>query len=118
MSWPGCRRRTRSTLPVGRRWPPRLREPGEAPVTCWTWSAGDPAGGLHLGRPPAGDPPVALAGADGAGEALDAAAVGAGGAVRAVTPGLPPGAGMLWVVAATGVVSGVADAASAAAIGI
>jgi type VII secretion protein EccB len=105
-------------------WPalaPRLREPGDAPATCWTWSGdagAEPAGGVYLGRVPAGDPPIALAGADGAGAGLDAVAVGAGGAVRATTPGLPAGAGTTWVVSATGVAYGVSGPESAAALGI
>jgi type VII secretion protein EccB len=104
-------------------WPdvaPRLVEPAEAPATCWTWSGepgADPTGGVHLGRVPAAAP-VALARADGAGEGLDAVAVGAGGAVRATAPGVPAGAGTLWVVSASGVAHGVPDAASAAALGI
>ncbi len=104
-------------------WPdvaPRLVEPTEAPVTCWTWSGepgADPAGGVHLGRAPAAAS-VALARADGAGEGLDAVAVGAGGAVRATAPGAPAGAGTLWVVSASGVAHGVPDDASAAALGI
>jgi type VII secretion protein EccB len=104
-------------------WPavaPRLAEPPDAPATCWAWS-GDPGadltGGVHLGRLHAGVP-VPLAGADGAGEALDAVAVGAGGTVRATAPGVPAGAGTLWLVSASGVAYGVPDGASAAALGI
>lgn len=105
-------------------WPtvvPTLREPAEAPVTCWTWSGepgADPAGGLHLGRMPGAEPTVVLAGADGAGARVDAVAVGAGGAVRATAPGVPGGAGTVWLVSASGVANGVADEASAAALGI
>ncbi|MDT7581050.1 MAG: hypothetical protein QOK35_2314, partial [Pseudonocardiales bacterium] len=104
-------------------WPdvaPRLVEPAEAPVTCWTWSGdagADPVGDVHVGRmPPIA--PVSLARADGPGEELDAVAVGAGGAVRATAPGAPVGAGALWVVSAGGVAYGVPDGASAAALGL
>jgi type VII secretion protein EccB len=103
-------------------WPavaPRLREPAEVPAVCWTWSGNNPAGGVHLGRlPPSPGPPVALAQADGAGDALDAVAVGAGGAVRATAPGMAADAGVLWVVSSGGVAHGVPDEASAAALGI
>ena len=105
-------------------WPaaaPVLREPAEAPATCWTWSGApgaDPVGGVHLGPMPTAGPVVALAGADGAGPGLDAVAVGAGGAVRATAPGVPAGAGTVWLVSASGVAHGVADEATAAALGI
>jgi type VII secretion protein EccB len=103
-------------------WPataPVLREPAEAPAVCWTWTsaAADPVGGVHLGAPPAG-PVVSLAAADGAGPGPDAVVVGAGGAVRATAPGVPAGAGTVWLVSATGVAHGVADEATAAALGI
>ncbi len=105
-------------------WPagaPRLRDAAEAPVLCWTWSAdGGPEGGVWAGRaaPVAGAEPVTLAQADGPGERIDAVAVGPGGAVRATAPGRPPGAGPLWLVSGTGVAYGVADDATAAALGI
>ena len=105
-------------------WPevaPRLREPAETPVACWTWSGepgADPAGGVYLGRAPWAGGVVTLTQADGAGDALDAVVVGAGGAVRATAPGVAAGAGTLWVVSGTGVVHGVPDDASAAALGI
>jgi type VII secretion protein EccB len=105
-------------------WPsvaPRLREPAEAPAACWTWSGepgADPGGGVHLGRMPAAGGPVALARADGAGDALDAVAVGPGGAVLATAQGVPAGTGALWMVSAAGVAHGVPDDASAAALGI
>jgi type VII secretion protein EccB len=106
-------------------WPagsPRLRGPGDAPVVCWTWSAGgDPSGGVWLGAAlplPAGATPVPLAQADGAGGRVDAAAIGAGGAVRATGPGRAPDAGPLWLVSSTGVAYGVAGAATADALGI
>jgi type VII secretion protein EccB len=118
-----------AALPALRRvdlagWPaaaPVLREPAEAPATCWTWSGApgaDPVGAVHLGTMPPAGPVVALAGADGAGPALDAVAVGAGGAVRATGPGVPPGAGTVWLVSASGVAHGVADEPTAAALGI
>lgn len=97
-----------------------LREPSEAPVTCWTWSGeagANPEGAAWVGGRP-GAAPVVLAGADGAGPALDAVMVGAGGAVRATAPGAPAGAGTVWLVSAGGVAHGVTDAASAAALGI
>jgi type VII secretion protein EccB len=100
-------------------WPaaaPRTLEPAEAPIVCWTWSDdADPAGSVWAGRGAplgAGAFAVALAQADGAGEHVDAAAVGAGGAVRS------GGDGPLWLVSSTGVVHGVADDATAAALGI
>jgi type VII secretion protein EccB len=105
-------------------WPvaaPVLREPVETPVTCWTWSGepgADPAGGLHLGRMPTAGARVVLAGADGAGIGLDAVVVGEGGAVRASAPGVAPEAGTVWVVSSGGVAHGVADDATAAALGI
>jgi hypothetical protein len=105
-------------------WPagaPRLREAAEAPVLCWTWSAdGSPHGGIWAGQAPplAGAAPVPLAQADGPGERIDAVAVGPGGAVRATAPGRPPGAGPLWLVSGTGVAYGVADDATAAALGV
>jgi hypothetical protein len=104
-------------------WPafaPPLREAADAPVTCWTWSGeagADPEGEVRIGRVPA-PASVVLAAADGAGPALDAVVVGAGGTVRATAPGVPPGAGTLWVVSAGGVAHGVADDPSAAALGV
>ena len=98
-----------------------VEEPAEAPVTCWTWTPDRQAGGVWFGRDlplAAGVVPVALAQADGAGERLDAAAVGAGGAVRASGPGRAPGAGPLWLVSATGVGYGVASDTTATALGV
>ncbi|WP_433556836.1 type VII secretion protein EccB [Pseudonocardia xinjiangensis] len=106
-------------------WPagaPQLREPAESPVMCWTWTAdGEPSGAVWTGAAeplPTAAPPVALAQADGPGTHVDAVAVGPGGAVRATGPGRQPGTGPLWLVAATGVGYGVADDATAAALGI
>ncbi len=111
-------------LPVAG-WPaaaPPLRGAAEAPALCWTWAAdGDPYGAAWFGAglPVAsGTAPVALAQADDAGEDIDAVAVGPGGPVRATGPGRTPGAGPLWLVSATGVAHGVADDATAAALGI
>jgi len=111
-------------LPVAG-WPtgsPRMRDAGEAPVVCWTWSPDtSPAGEVWTGGalPVApGTVPVTLAQADGAGERIDAVAVGAGGAVRSTGPGRAAGAGPLWLVSGGGVGYGVADAATAAALGI
>jgi type VII secretion protein EccB len=104
-------------------WPggaPRLGEPADAPVVCWTWSADGPAGvwtGAALPLPP-GSTAVALAQADGGGARVDAVALGAGGAVRATAPGRAPGAGPLWLVSGSGVGFGLADGATAAAIGV
>jgi hypothetical protein len=116
--------RSVDVLPV-EGWPAgalRVEEPVAAPVLCWTWTAdGEPAGGVRLGRAvpvPPGTRSVPLAQADGAGPRVDAVAVGAGGAVRATGPGRAPGAGPLWLVSATGVGYGVADDATAAALGI
>lgn len=102
--------------------PPALREVGEAPVVCWTWAAPD-AGALLIGSAPpvpAGATAVDLVQADGAGERADAVvlAPAGGGAVRATGPGRAPGAGPLWLVAATGVAYGVADDATATALGV
>lgn len=110
-------------------WPegaPRMRDVAQAPVLCWTWnpagdSAGDPAGGVWLGAAlplPLGAGPVALAQADGAGERVDAVAVGSGGAVRSTGPGQAPGSGPLWLLSGNGTGYGVADAATAEALGI
>ena len=104
-------------------WPaaaPVLREPAEAPAACWTWSGvpADQVGGVYLGPMPTVGPLVTLAGADGAGTGLDAVAVGAGGAVRATAPGVPAGAGTVWLLSASGVAHGVADEATGAALGI
>ncbi len=108
-------------LPVAG-WPvaaPRIRGAGEASAACWFWTAEGPVGGqvwIGEGLPvPAGTAPVALALADGPGALLDAVAVGAGGAVRVAGA---PGAAPLWLVSATGVRYGVADDATAAALGI
>ena len=104
-------------------WPvaaPRLVEPREAPVVCWAWSGergGEPAGGVHVGVRP-GPGPTALAGADGAGPALDAVAVGTGGPVRATAPGVAEGAGTRWLVTAAGVAHGIADGPTEAALGL
>ena len=104
-------------------WPaaaPVLREPAEAPAACWTWSGlpADEVGGVYLGPMPTTGPLVTLASADGAGAGLDAVAVGAGGAVRATAPGVPAGAGTVWLLSASGVAHGVADEATGAALGI
>jgi type VII secretion protein EccB len=104
--------------PVG---PVRVAEPGDAPVTCWTWTPDHVQGDVWFGRdlPLAADvAPVGLAQADGPGERLDAVDVGAGGAVRATGPGRAAGAGPLWLVSATGVGYGVASDPTAAALGI
>jgi type VII secretion protein EccB len=104
----------RPPAPAG--WPataPRLREPADAPAVCWIWSGepgADPAGGVHIGPAPSAGTPVAPDGAT--------VVVGAGGAVRATAPGVPPGAGTLWVLTPGGVAHGVADDATAAALGI
>lgn len=102
--------------------PPVLREVAEAPVVCWAWSAPE-AGALLVGSAlpvPAGATAVDLVQADGTGERADAVvlAPAGGGAVRATGPGRSPGTGPLWLVAATGVAYGVADDATAAALGV
>lgn len=99
----------------------RIAEPGDAPVTCWTWTPDRAQGDVWFGRElplSTGVSPVGLAQADGPGERVDAVAVGAGGAVRATGPGRAAGAGPLWLVSATGVGYGVASDATAAALGI
>ncbi len=105
-------------------WPsgsPRLEEPRQAPVVCWTWSPEGPARvwtGAALPLPP-DVTPVALAQADGGGERIDAVALGGGGgAVRATAPGRAPGVGPVWLVSGSGVGYRVADDATAAALGV
>jgi hypothetical protein len=101
--------------------PVRVVEPDEAPVACWTWTPDRPEGDAWFGRDlplAAGVSPVALAQADGAGERVDAVAVGAGGAVRATGPGRAAGAGPVWLVSAAGVGYGVTDGPTAAALGV
>lgn len=109
------------------RWPassPRILGQAEAPFVCWTWAdGGRPETGVLFGTSlpvPTGGVTVALAQADGAGVRADdvVLADGGGGPVRATGPGRAPGAGPLWLVSATGVTHGVADDASAAALGI
>lgn len=110
-------------LPVAG-WPdaaPRLTEAAEAPVLCWAWAAGgDPAGAVWTGAAPpvAGRAAVQLAQADGPGDRVDAVAVGPGGAVRGTSEGSEPGVGPLWLVSGGGVAHGVADDATATALGI
>jgi type VII secretion protein EccB len=110
-------------LPVDA-WPSRpMRFPRAAdlPVTCWGWRADDP-GGVARTAPalpmPPGAAPVQLGQADGPGPEVDAVAVGPGGAVRGTVPGRAPDAGPIWLVAATGVVYGVADTSTAAVLGV
>ncbi len=108
-------------LPVAG-WPasaPPLLDPATDPTLCWTWTAG--AGGMLAGAAPpvpSGSATVVLAQADGPGERVDAMVLGDGGAVRATGPGRAPGAGPIWLLSATGVGYGVADAATAEALGI
>jgi hypothetical protein len=104
-------------------WPPgapRLRESTDAPVVCWVWTAdGEPSGAVWAGgAEPAQARPVSLAQADGPGPKVDAVVAGSGGAVRATGPGRSAAGGPLWLVSATGVAFGVADDATAAALGI
>lgn len=107
-----------------RGWPaaaPVLREPTEAPVTCWAWSGApgaDPVGVVRVGPAPSARPAVVLASADGTGPLVDTVEVGAGGAVRATAPGAPATAGTVWLVSGSGVAHGVADQATAEALGI
>ena len=108
-------------------WPeaaPAVREVAEAPAVCWVWSVdGDPRGAVFAGSAlpaPAGTAAVDLVQSDRSGDLADAVllAPGGGGAVRATGPGRAPGAGPLWLVAATGVAYGVADAPTAEALGV
>ncbi|MDN5860886.1 MAG: type VII secretion protein EccB, partial [Pseudonocardia sp.] len=99
----------------------RFPRPADLPVTCWVWRPESPDGTARtaIAVPlPAGAPPVPLAQADGAGPAIDAVAVGEGGAVRGAAPGRTTGAGPVWLVSATGVTYGVADAGTAATLGV
>lgn len=96
-------------------------EPADAPVVCWTWAGDGPAeGSVWMGPALPATPvrPAPLVQADGPGPLVDAVAVGQGGAVRATGPGRVPGAGPLWLVSGAGVAYGVADDATAAALGI
>jgi type VII secretion protein EccB len=84
--------RVRRTLDVAD-WPavrPRLDDPADAPVTCWTWTlTGERTGEVWTGAAlplPADAVPVALAQADGPGARVDAVWTGAGGAVRVDGP--------------------------------
>jgi hypothetical protein len=91
-----------------------------ASTLCWSW-AENGSGEIRFGTAlpvPAGTRPVRLARADGAGPLLDAVAVGAGGAVRATGPDRAAGAGPVWLISAAGVGHVVADAATAAALGV
>lgn len=105
-----------------RGWPAAMPLSVDAPVLCWTWAAdGDPAGAVGVAAAlPSAVAPVALVQADGPGRLADAVALdpAGGGAVRATGPGRAPGTGPLWLVAATGVAFGVADEATAAALGV
>jgi type VII secretion protein EccB len=104
-------------LPVAG-WPapsPRLLTAEHAPLLCWGWVVGGPAGGVVSAGAavpvPTGTEPVPLPRADGAGPQLDAVAVGAGGVVRAA------GSGAWWLVSAVGVGYPVLDAETVAALG-
>jgi hypothetical protein len=112
-------------LPVAG-WPaaaPQVREPAEAPVVCWTWSAeGSPEGDVRL-LPrlplPAQPAPVALAQADGPGGQVDAVALATSGPVRAAPAGQAPDAeDPLWLLSASGVGYRVADDDTASALGV
>lgn len=101
--------------------PVHLVEPDTEAVTCWTWTPERPSGDVWFGAAlplSPGVTPVTLAQADGGGDRIDAVAVGAGGAVRATGPGRAAGAGPLWLVSASGVGYGIADRATAAALGV
>lgn len=110
-------------LPV-ESWPSRLmRFPraAELPVTCWAWRPAAPEGAARTATVlplPAGAVPVTLGQSDGPGPAVDAVAVGAGGAVRGTVPGRADGTGPVWLVSATGVAYGVADPATAGVLGV
>ncbi|QJY46502.1 type VII secretion protein EccB [Pseudonocardia broussonetiae] len=103
-------------------WPDAVTPPSDAPVVCVMWSDAD--GTASVVGPalpvPAAAAGVDLAQADGPGERADAVVLvpAGGGAVRATGPGRAPGAGPLWLVAATGVAYGVADEPTAHALGI
>ncbi len=88
--------RVRRTLDVAD-WPaarPRLDDPADAPVTCWTWTpAGEPTGEVWTGAAlplPPGARPVELVQADGPGARVDAVWTGEGGAVRIDLDPSPP----------------------------
>lgn len=92
----------------------------DARTTCASTGGGDrtPRLTLAAGPVPAG-PTVTVAGADGAGDGLDAVAVpGSGVAARAVAPGRPDAPGTIVVVSGSGRVSGVPDPGTAAALGL
>ena len=107
-------------------WPasaPRMLEPAEAPFVCWTWAGRRRAGERRAARLRCRCPPVASRRA-GPGGRRRARGRRRGGRRRrrragpGHRTGRAPGAGPLWLVSATGVAYGVADAASAAALGI
>ncbi|SHL00959.1 type VII secretion protein EccB [Pseudonocardia thermophila] len=111
-------------LPVDQ-WPSRpfrFPSPTDLPVTCWTWHPDRPVGTARttttLPMPTGTAVAVTLAQSDGPGPAIDAAVVGAGGAVRGTAPDRLGTDGPIWLVSASGVTHGVADQPTAAALGV
>lgn len=102
---------------------PALRSLREAPVVCASASADGKGGGTvelrTFGSPPGPGTPVPLAGADGAGDALDAAYVppGTGEYVVASQPGGERRDGLFYV-SDSGVRYGVPDAKTAQMLGL
>lgn len=103
-----------SVLPGADAWPAaRVTGPPAGPVLCATWRDGRP-GVVAADAPPAaaGAVPVRLAGADDAGPRTDTVVLPVSG------PGPIADGGIHWLLASSGTVHGVADDATAGALGI
>jgi type VII secretion protein EccB len=101
--------------------PARWNDPATAPVLCWNWTPDGETVRTASALPmPEGAARVDLAQSDGAGPKVDTVVIGAGagGPVRATTPGQPAGTGTVWLVSTTGVAYGVADQPTADALGV
>ncbi|MDN5915757.1 MAG: type VII secretion protein EccB [Pseudonocardia sp.] len=93
-------------------------DPASIPVLCWTWRDGR-SGIVASDRLPsaAGAVTIDLAGADGAGPRLDAVVLAASGPGPMESRG-STGGGTRWLLSGAGVLHGVADDATAAALGM
>ncbi|MBW0106889.1 type VII secretion protein EccB, partial [Pseudonocardia sp. KRD291] len=92
-------------------------DPASIPTLCWTWRDGR-SGIVAADRLPvaAGAVTIDLAGADGAGPRLDAVVLAASGPGPVESRG-STGGGTRWLLSGAGVLHGVADDATAAALG-